>query len=164
MMKWFRRDGCRHPSYGFAALLVLLLASPLAAVQPDEILDDPALEERARELSKGLRCLVCRNESIDESDASLARDLRILLRERLVAGDTDEEAVDFIVDRYGEFVLLNPTVSGANWLLWGAGPLMLLLAGGLGLMYLRGRAGAKATAETPLSADEQARLDDILGR
>lgn len=164
MMKWFGRDGCKHASYGFAALLVLLLASPLAAVQPDEILDDPALEERARELSKGLRCLVCRNESIDESDASLARDLRILLRERLVAGDTDEEAVDFIVDRYGEFVLLNPTVSGANWLLWGAGPLMLLLAGGMGLMYLRGRATAKATAETPLSADEQARLDDILGR
>ncbi len=144
------------------ALILMLLATPLAAVQPDEILDDPALEERARELSKGLRCLVCRNESIDESDASLARDLRLLVRERLVAGDTDDEAVEFIVARYGEFVLLNPTVSGANWLLWGAGPLMLLLAGGGGLMYLRGRARAKPVTEAPLSAEEQARLDDIL--
>lgn len=144
------------------ALILMLLATPLAAVQPDEILDDPVLEERARELSKGLRCLVCRNESIDESDASLARDLRLLVRERLVAGDTDAEAVEFIVARYGEFVLLNPTVSGANWLLWGAGPLMLLLAGGGGLMYLRGRARAKPVTEAPLSAEEQARLDDIL--
>jgi len=144
------------------ALILMLLATPLAAVQPDEILDDPALEERARELSKGLRCLVCRNESIDESDASLARDLRLLVRERLVAGDTDAEAVEFIVARYGEFVLLNPTVSGANWLLWGAGPLMLLLAGGGGLVYLRGRARAKPVTEAPLSAEEQARLDDIL--
>jgi len=109
-------------------LILALLASPLWAVQPDEVLDDPALEARARELSQGLRCLVCRNESIDESNASLARDLRILLRERLVAGDSDEEAVDFIVDRYGEYVLLNPQATGANWLLWGAGPLMLLLA------------------------------------
>jgi len=144
------------------ALILMLLATPLAAVQPDEILDDPVLEERARELSKGLRCLVCRNESIDESDASLARDLRLLVRERLVAGDTDDEAVEFIVARYGEFVLLNPTVSGANWLLWGAGPLMLLLAGGGGLVYLRGRARAKPVTEAPLSAEEQARLDDIL--
>lgn len=144
------------------ALILMLLATPLVAVQPDEILDDPVLEERARELSKGLRCLVCRNESIDESDASLARDLRLLVRERLVAGDTDEQTVEFIVARYGEFVLLNPTVTGANWLLWGAGPLMLLLAGGGGLIYLRGRAKATPVTETPLSDDEQARLDDIL--
>lgn len=144
------------------ALILMLMATPLVAVQPDEILDDPVLEERARELSKGLRCLVCQNESIDESDASLARDLRLLVRERLVEGDTDEEAVDFIVARYGEFVLLNPTVTGANWLLWGAGPLMLLLAGGGGLMYLRGRAKATPMTEAPLSAEEQARLDDIL--
>lgn len=144
------------------ALILMLLATPLVAVQPDEILDDPVLEERARELSKGLRCLVCRNESIDESDASLARDLRLLVRERLVSGDTDEEAVDFIVARYGEFVLLNPTVTGANWLLWGAGPLMLLLAGGGGFIYLRGRSRATPVTETPLSDAEQARLDDIL--
>jgi cytochrome c-type biogenesis protein CcmH len=141
---------------------LLLMASPVLAVQPDEILSDPALEERARDLSKGLRCLVCRNESIDESNASLARDLRILLRERLVAGDSDAEAVDFIVARYGEYVLLNPPASGSTWLLWGAGPLMLLLAGGLGYGYLRGRSKATASDQTPLSSEEQARLDDIL--
>ncbi|KIN61335.1 Cytochrome c biogenesis family protein [Sulfitobacter noctilucae] len=146
------------------ALILVLMATPLLAVQPDEILDDPVLEERARELSKGLRCLVCQNESIDESNASLARDLRLLVRERLVAGDSDEEAVDFIVARYGEFVLLNPTTKGANWLLWAAGPLMLLLAGGVGMVYLRGRSRAGEAGETPLSADEQTRLNDILGR
>lgn len=144
------------------ALILMLLASPLAAVQPDEVLEDPALEARARELSKGLRCLVCRNESIDESNASLARDLRILVRDRLLAGDTDAEAVAFIVDRYGEYVLLKPDNSGANWLLWGAGPLMLLFAGGAGMIYLRGRSKGAAAGDTPLSADEQARLDDIL--
>jgi cytochrome c-type biogenesis protein CcmH len=145
-------------------LILLLLAGPLAAVEPDEILEDPALEARARELSQGLRCLVCRNESIDESNASLARDLRILLRERLAAGDTDEEAIDFIVARYGEYVLLKPDVTGVNWLLWGAGPLMLLLAGAGGLAYLRGRSRAGTAAETPLNAEEQARLDEILRR
>jgi cytochrome c-type biogenesis protein CcmH len=144
------------------ALILLLLATPLMAVQPDEMLDDPVLENRARELSKGLRCLVCQNESIDESHASLARDLRILVRDRLVEGDTDEEAVAFIVARYGEFVLLNPTVSGANWLLWGAGPLMLLLASGVGMIYLRGRSKATAPGEEPLSDQERARLDDLL--
>ena len=142
--------------------LLMLLCSPVGAVEPDEILEDPALEARARDLSQGLRCLVCRNESIDESNASLARDLRILLRDRLVAGDSDEEAIAFIVDRYGEYVLLNPTVTGANWLLWGAGPLMLLLGAGAGFFYVRGRSGAPNKAEAPLSADEQARLDDIL--
>ena len=144
------------------ALILMLLATPLAAVQPDEMLDDPALEARARDISKGLRCLVCRNESIDESNASLARDLRILLRERLVAGDTDEEAVDFIVDRYGEYVLLQPEINGSNWLLWAAGPLMLLVAGGVGFSYLRGRARAGAPAEVPLSDAERARLREIL--
>ncbi len=149
------------------ALLIafmLLVVTPAWAVQPDEILSDPVLEERARDLSKGLRCLVCRNESIDESNASLARDLRILLRERLVAGDSDQEAVDFIVNRYGEYVLLNPPASGSTWLLWAAGPLMLLLAAGLGYGYLRGRSTAQAADQTPLSADEQARLDDILNK
>ena len=143
-------------------LALMLLVTPAWAVQPDEMLADPALEQRARELSKGLRSLVCRNESIDESNASLARDLRILLRDRLLAGDSDAEAVEFIVARYGEYVLLNPPVSGSTWLLWGAGPLMLLLAGGLGYGYLRGRASAPAPDQTPLSAEEKARLDDIL--
>jgi cytochrome c-type biogenesis protein CcmH len=105
-------------------ILSLMLATPVAAVQPDEILADPVMEERARDISAGLRCLVCRNESIDESNAELARDLRLLVRERLVAGDTNDEVVDFVVDRYGEYVLLRPTLTGANLVLWIAGPVM----------------------------------------
>ncbi|WP_170371123.1 cytochrome c-type biogenesis protein [Ruegeria arenilitoris] len=144
-------------------VLLLLLASPLMAVQPDEVLDDPVLEARARDISTGLRCLVCRNESIDESNAELARDLRILLRERLVAGDTDEEAVAYIVDRYGEYVLLKPTTTGANLLLWLAGPAMLLIAAGLGWNFLRGRARVEETSAVDgLSDDEKERLRRIL--
>ncbi|WP_390914437.1 cytochrome c-type biogenesis protein CcmH [Pseudosulfitobacter sp. SM2401] len=142
--------------------ILMLLAAPLMAVEPDEILDDPVLETRAREISKGLRCLVCQNESIDESHASLARDLRILVRERLVAGDSDTQTVDFIVERYGEYVLLQPRVTGANWLLWGAGPLMLLIAGATGLVYIRGRARAVTPQDDRLSDDEAARLAKIL--
>jgi cytochrome c-type biogenesis protein CcmH len=145
-------------------LVLMLLASPLAAVEPDEVLSDPVLEQRARELSKGLRCLVCRNESIDESNASLAKDLRLLLRERLVAGDSDTEAVEFIVARYGEYVLLNPTRGGANWILWGAGPMMLLLAGGVGMLYVRGRSRAKAPQDEGLSDVEAQKLRDILNK
>ncbi|MGR3270648.1 cytochrome c-type biogenesis protein CcmH [Thalassococcus profundi] len=147
---------------GSSSALTGVFATPAWAVLPDEVLDDPALEARARELSKGLRCLVCQNESIDESNASLARDLRLLVRERLVAGDTDEEVIDFIVARYGEFVLLNPTTRGANWLLWAAGPAMLLLALGIGVFYVRARAKAPAETETGLSDAEQARLREIL--
>ena len=143
-------------------LILMLVAAPVWAVQPDEVLQNPVLEERARELSKGLRCLVCRNESIDESNANLARDLRLLVRERLVAGDSDEEVIAFLVDRYGEYVLLRPQVTGANWLLWAAGPLMLLLAGGVGLMYLRGRARATAPQEAGLTEAEETRLREIL--
>lgn len=145
-------------------LILMLLGTPLMAVEPDEVLSDPVLEARARNVSQGLRCLVCRNESIDESNASLARDLRLLLRERLVAGDTDQQAVDFIVARYGEYVLLKPDTRGANWLLWAAGPLMLLLAGGVGIVYLRGRSHALSNGETALSDEEEARLRDILER
>ncbi|MBY6055931.1 cytochrome c-type biogenesis protein CcmH [Leisingera daeponensis] len=136
--------------------------APVQAVEPDEVLEDPALEARARELSKDLRCLVCRNESIDESNAELARDLRVLVRERLVAGDSDREAMDFIVDRYGEYVLLRPAASGANWMLWAAGPLMLLAALGVGVFYVRGRARAPKAAEQSLSPEEQERLRKIL--
>lgn len=144
-------------------LVLLLVASPVLAVQPDEVLDDPALEARARDISSGLRCLVCRNESIDESNADLARDLRLLLRERLVAGDTDQEAVAYIVDRYGEYVLLKPTTSGANLLLWLAGPIMLLIAAGLGWNFLRGRAKVDADAKADnLSDEEKERLRRIL--
>ncbi|QEW19861.1 Cytochrome c-type biogenesis protein CcmH precursor [Marinibacterium anthonyi] len=142
--------------------LPMVTALPAAAVQPDEVLADPVLEERAREISKGLRCLVCRNESIDESNADLARDLRILVRERLVAGDSDDEVVEFVVDRYGEYVLLQPLTTGANWLLWAAGPAMFLLAAGTALMFLRGRARADAPTEAGLSAEEEARLRAIL--
>ncbi|MCB1311652.1 MAG: cytochrome c-type biogenesis protein CcmH [Sedimentitalea sp.] len=145
-----------------ALALAVMLAGPAPAVQPDEVLSDPALEARAREISKDLRCLVCRNESIDESNADLARDLRLLLRERLSEGDSDAEAVAYIVDRYGEYVLLKPTASGSSWLLWAAGPLMLLLAGGVGFGYLRGRAAAPASQEAALSAEEQERLRRIL--
>jgi cytochrome c-type biogenesis protein CcmH len=141
-----------------AALLVVLLALPALAVQPDEVLDDPALESRARALSTGLRCVVCRNESIDESNAELARDMRIALRERLVAGDTDAQAVAFLVERYGEYVLLNPTRDGANLILWAAAPGLLLVGLGLGLVAIRRRTPAPA----PLTPDEEARLKALL--
>ena len=143
------------------ALVLCLLAAPLAAVQPDEVLDDPALEQRARALSDGLRCPVCRNESIDESNAAISRDLRLLLRARLVAGDTDAEAMQYLVDRYGDYILLNPKVEGANILLWRAAPIMLILAGGIAFVTIRGR----STAATPdaLSTDEKRRLDQLMG-
>ncbi|PHQ97232.1 MAG: cytochrome C biogenesis protein CcdA [Marinosulfonomonas sp.] len=141
-------------------LILLLLASPAVAVQPDEILDDPVLEARARELSKGLRCLVCRNENIDESNADLARDLRILVRDRMLAGDDDIQAVAFIVDRYGEYVLLKPTLGGVNLILWIAGPTMFLGALGIGITYLRRR--ERAVPPENLSKDEKSRLDDLL--
>ena len=143
-------------------LALCILAAPAWGVQPDEVLDNPALEARARDISAGLRCLVCRNESIDESNADLARDMRLLVRERLEAGDSDEEVIDYIVDRYGEYVLLNPTPRGANLLLWLAGPLMLgagLLMGGL---YLRRRSAAPEPETRRLSVQEEARLREIL--
>ena len=144
-------------------ILSLIIAQPVHAVQPDEILDDPVLEERARELSKGLRCLVCQNESIDDSDAALARDLRLLVRERLVAGDSDEEVLDFVVERYGEFALLRPKFGGSNLVLWIAGPLGLVFALLIGLNMMR-RSSANPTAKEDLSADETDRLNEILNR
>ena len=142
------------------ALILALLATPVAALQPDEILDDPALEERARDLSEGLRCLVCRNESIDESNAELARDLRILVRERLVEGDTDEEVIDFVVARYGEYVLLNPPATGSVLILWIAGPAMLLFAAGVALIYLRGR--SQPVTDETLSDEDKRRVAELL--
>lgn len=144
------------------SLVLFVMSLPAWAVLPDEVLDDPVLEERARELSKGLRCLVCKNESIDESNAPLARDLRLLVRERLVAGDSDEDAIAYIVNRFGEFVLLRPTVTGSNWLLWAAGPLMLLLAGGVGIAYLRTRSNAPDADIGALSDAEEKRLAELL--
>lgn len=142
--------------------MVIPIASPAVAVQPDEVLDDPVLEDRARELSKGLRCVVCQNESIDESNADLARELRLVVRERLVAGDSDEQVLDYLVARYGEFVLLKPRTDGWNLILWLSGPALFLLALGVGVVYVRGRASAAAPAETGLSEDEAARLKEIL--
>lgn len=143
-------------------LALTLIATPLLAVQPDEVLSDPALEARARTLSKDLRCLVCRNENIDDSNADLARDIRLLVRERLVAGDSDAAAMAYIVDRYGEYVLLNPTSKGANLILWIAGPAMLLLGGGVAVAYIRKRRGAGDPAASELSEDEEKRLAEIL--
>jgi len=129
------------------ATVTLALAVPAGAVQPDEVLDNPVLEERARGISAGLRCLVCRNESIDESNATLARDLRLMVRERLVAGDSDEEVVAYIVDRYGEYVLLRPTMTGSTIVLWLAPAALLLLGGGLSLVYIRKRGRSAAPSE-----------------
>ena len=140
--------------------LWLLMAGPASAVQPDEMLADKGLEARARELSDGLRCLVCRNENIDDSDAGLAHDLRVLLRQRLAAGDTDQAAVQYIVDRYGEFVLLSPTAKGANVLLWLAGPIMLLSGGAVAVAMLRRR--AVAGAMVPLTSEDQMRLAALM--
>lgn len=142
-------------------IVMLVCAFPVLAVQPDEILDDPILEQRARELSKGLRCMVCQNESIDDSDAALARDLRILVRERLVAGDSDDEVLDFVVERYGEFALLKPTFGGGNLILWIAGPLGLIFALFIGVNMVR-RSNASSGAKDTLSSDEEARLNEIL--
>ncbi|XHB98705.1 cytochrome c-type biogenesis protein [Nitratireductor sp. ac15] len=144
-----------------AASGVLHLAlQPAAAVQPDEILDDPVLEARARELSTELRCMVCQNQSIDDSDAELARDLRVLVRDRLKAGDSNEEVIAYVVDRYGEFVLLKPRFSYRNALLWGA-PVMLLVVGGV-LIVTSARRRMTGGAVSSLSAEEKKRLDQIL--
>ncbi|QDY69200.1 cytochrome c-type biogenesis protein [Qingshengfaniella alkalisoli] len=143
------------------AVLFCVLAAPAYAVQPDEVLSDPALEDRARDISQELRCLVCRNENIDESNAGLARDLRLLVRERLVEGDTNDEVVDFVVDRYGEYVLLRPQTDGANLILWLAGPVLLICALALAVSYQRRHRSAR-TDESPLDADEAKRLEEIL--
>lgn len=145
-----------------ALLILLALAAPARAVQPDEVLADPALEARARELSQGLRCLVCRNENIDELNADLARDLRLLVRERLVAGDSDAEVIAYLVDRYGEYVLLEPPATGSTLILWVAGPALLVVALGGAAVYLRRRRAAADAAPAPLSEAERARLAEIL--
>ena len=151
-MRWLR----------LAALAVMFAAAaPAFAVQPDEILKDPVLEGRARELSRELRCMVCQNQSIDDSEATLARDLRVLVRERLQAGDSNNQVIDFLVSRYGEFVLLKPRFTWHNLLLW-LTPVLVLVPGGLGLFVLvrrmrnqRSPAGSAAAALTPV---EQAKL------
>jgi cytochrome c-type biogenesis protein CcmH len=144
--------------------IALASATPSLAVQPDEILPDPKLEARARGLSHQLRCMVCQNQSIDDSDAPLAHDLRVLVRERLKVGDSDTQVVDFLVARYGEFVLLKPRFEWHTAPLWLA-PVGILLVGGLALVLAvrRGRRGAGTTPASPLSASEQARLKELTG-
>jgi cytochrome c-type biogenesis protein CcmH len=141
-------------------LLAALAPWPAQAVRPDEMLTDPALEARARDIGKELRCLVCRNQSIDDSDADLAHDIRVLVRQRLVAGDTNAQVIAYIHSRYGDYVLLKPPFQLDTWLLWG-GPALILLAGLWGVgRYLRRQ--ARMIAAPPLSADEQRRLAQIL--
>ncbi|MFB0993853.1 MAG: cytochrome c-type biogenesis protein CcmH [Paracoccaceae bacterium] len=140
--------------------IIVIFASISQAVQPDEVLADKALEARARVLSQNLRCLVCRNENIDDSQAELAGDLRLLVRERLEAGDSDDQVLAFITVRYGEYVLLMPKETGANILLFLAGPSMLILGGGLAFAFVRRKSGE--TDDEPLSAEDQAKLADII--
>jgi cytochrome c-type biogenesis protein CcmH len=153
LMRWFMAAS--------VVTLLALAASPARAVQPDEIMPDPAKEARARELSRELRCMVCQNQSIDDSEAPLARDLRLLVRERIAAGDTDSQVIDFLVARYGEFVLLKPKVSSHTLLLWLLPPLVLL-GGGLALWAHNRR---RLKTEKPLgglSAEEEARLQRLM--
>ena len=149
----------------FLGLVLCLAAVSAGAVLPGEMLDDPALEARAREISKGLRCLVCQNQSIDDSDANLARDLRVLVRERLVAGDSDGQVIDYVVSRYGDFVLMRPPFKATTYALW-LGPAVI---GGLGILAVmafyrrRTAAGARQrTAPPPLTEDEKRRLKTLL--
>ncbi|MFP3920134.1 MAG: cytochrome c-type biogenesis protein CcmH [Dichotomicrobium sp.] len=153
---------------GLLILLAFVLALPAMtanAVDPDEALDDPKLEQRAREISAGLRCVVCQNQSIDDSNADLAKDLRLLVRERLTAGDTNEEVVDHIVARYGEFVLLEPRFAPHTYALWLAPVLLLLFGLLLAFKLFRGRSNTAASgAPEPLSEAERTRLDNLLAQ
>jgi cytochrome c-type biogenesis protein CcmH len=148
-----------------ALWLALAVFSPAFAVQPDEIMSDPGQESRARGLSRELRCMVCQNQSIDDSEAPLARDLRLLVRERIAAGDSDTQVIDFLVARYGEFVLLKPRFESHTWLLWLLPP-FALAGGGLALWAHNRRRTKSAAAEDEsllkLSADEEARLERLI--
>jgi cytochrome c-type biogenesis protein CcmH len=143
-----------------AILFSFISLSAALAVNPDEVLKDPALETRARQISSELRCLVCQNQSIDISDADLARDLRIVVRERLTAGDTDAQVIDYVVKRYGEFALLKPRFSAANAVLWGA-PLLVVLIGAL-VLFRQSKTPAQAAATSSLSPEEERRLGEIM--
>ena len=142
-------------------LALLVLALPAYAVQPDEVLKDPAQEARARDLSRELRCMVCQNQSIDDSDAPLAKDLRILVRERIEAGDSNQQVLDYLVARYGEFVLMRPTWHGANAILWIA-PFGVLVVGGLAMIVYARRRARRVVPSSKLSADEEEQLRDLL--
>lgn len=161
-MHWFSlRAVIRHVA---AVLLTVGALAPALAVQPDEMLKDPVLEARARALSRELRCLVCQNQSIDDSDADLAHDLRVLVRERLTTGDSDPQVIDFLVARYGEFVLLKPRFAWHNALLW-ATPAGALIVGAIAMfMAVRRRRAVAAAAVVPLSAEEEQRLAEVINQ
>jgi len=144
-----------------AFALLLCLAVPALAVSPDEVLADPVLEQRARDISAGLRCLVCQNQSIDDSDADLARDLRVLVRERLVAGDSNAQVEQYLVDRYGEYVLLNPRLNNHTLILWISAPVLLAL--GLFVLFWAIRRAPAKTSEGGLSEDEKRVLAELSG-
>jgi cytochrome c-type biogenesis protein CcmH len=142
-----------------AIVMLVLLSVPALAVRPDEMLADPALEARARDISHGLRCLVCQNQSIDDSDADLARDLRILVRERLTAGDSDDQVRAFLVARYGEYVLLNPVIAPHTLILWVAAPVALVIGGIVVVLGARRKRAVGTDGE--LSADERKALEEL---
>jgi cytochrome c-type biogenesis protein CcmH len=144
-----------------ALLLVLLTVLPALAVEPTEMLKDPALEARARDIGRSLRCVVCQNQSIDDSNAEVAHDMRRAVRERLLAGDSDQQVYAFMVARYGDYVLLRPPFKSSTLLLWLGAPLLLILVGGVLLLAAHRR--RPAAVPQPLSAEEQARLDALLG-
>jgi len=144
----------------FTCACLLLPLAAAHAVQPDEMLGDPALEARAREISKNLRCLVCQNQSIDDSNADLARDLRIIVRQRLVAGDSDDQVFQYVVDRYGDYVLLSPPLRGATYALW-FGPIVILVVAG-GALLFAARRRRNASAGQGLTSEEQSRLSELL--
>lgn len=147
------------------AVMLVLMPSAVFAVQPDEIMADPAQEARARNLSRELRCMVCQNQSIDDSDAPLARDLRLLVRERIAAGNTDQQVMDFLVARYGEFVLLKPRVEGQTLILWLIPPLVLVgggLALWLGNRRRRQRTASEQGASFQLTPEEEARIEKLI--
>ena len=146
-------------------LLAFLMPLSVQAVEPSEVLADPVMETRARDISKNLRCLVCQNQSIDDSDAQLAKDLRVLVRERLLAGSSDTEVIDYVVSRYGDFVLLNPPFKGSTYVLW-IGPIGIVGLGLLGVvLFFRRRAKASlggGAAVMPLSEEENRRIQRLL--
>jgi len=143
-----------------ALVMLALLALPAIAVNPDEVLPDPALEARARVISAGLRCLVCQNESIDDSDADLAHQIRVLVRDRLTAGDTDAQVVQYLVDRYGEFILLRPVLAPHTLILWTAAPTVLVI-GGIVLFVVARRRRRATVGEAALTPEEQKALDEL---
>lgn len=152
-MRWLRAA---------AAMLALVAAQAAWAVQPDEVLADPGLEHRARGIGQMLRCPVCQGENIDESNAPISRDLRLYVRERLVAGDSDAQVIDAVTDRFGEFVLFEPRAEGGNLVLYWAGPLMALVAALGAFLFLRGRRAETVPAPAALTAEERARLDTLM--